>query len=1788
MSCIFYKFKNNRDYDSLTFDGLYISLLDLKKMIMQVKKLKPTEVDLQIENAQTKTAYKTNTEMIPKNTSVIVSRIPVAKAPPRDTRAQWDRYKQEQKELEAQREAESQQRLNQTADLVNAKASEADKIKAMIQQSTRDFNPDNYVKTNKYPSGPVPSTYVCFKCQQPGHFIQNCPNKPVDSGIAEVRMKRPTGIPNCFLSPASAADPGALLTYSGHFAVPTIDKRAYIQGKKERPPFLPLPPEEVIPVVRHPKEMVCQLCGDLLREAVLIPCCGTSFCDDCIRTSLLETEEHECPICHETEISPDRLTANLGMRSLVQNYLSKLSIPETKTGSSDNNLTVIDTNSSPYNFQQKPAQMVEGSDPPSPEFPPDFMYLPPQVKAAMLRERQKKKTLAPQPSIQQPPSQNLQPVPPSGPPPQLQPPPVQGPPPTAQAPPPAQLQAPPPAQLQAPPPTQLQGPPPIQLQAPPPAQLQAPPPTQTQAPPPSTQLQAAPQNQGPQESQNLPTKEQENTKPPVSANSIPMVNTVEATAEPITVTNSSGSLRQGRHHHKPLSRPDVSRDMPPGISPPSGPPLYSRPPPPGHLYHPGPRMPGPLPPRFRGPPPPGMMGGPPGFMPPRDFAPPPHLVPRPAASFPPAGLFHPHVPLPMSEREFYREKQRLINHITKKKDPIDDFHRNKNPMDEFHRKKDPIDDFHKKKNPIDDYTQRRKNPMEDFSNKKKENDPMDDFARKLNEKKREANRKKASPSKRSRSRSWSKSPRSRYRSRSKSFSRSPLRPKKKLRSKTRSRTKSKTRSRSRTPKKIRSRTRSRTRSPMRSRSRSLSRSRYWSHSPPRLRSRSRSRGRYRSRSRSFRPRSLSPKPRTRSRSRSRSGSRPRNLPPRYRNRSRSYTPKKRFTRSRTASRSPPRKPFSPYRGHSRSLSPPPLVYPRPPWESTYRSYRGPPLPQAHRYSPEKYPPGYPAPYSVPPTPPPPPPPLPPEEFYRMGPRAFEEYLRDYYSRFPHPANPPEYSKINFPEQVRARSPRRPRSWSPSGPMKVPRDKVEGRGDRSSSRRHDKHIPDHKIESKLRPKQTKENKVPEKSKSSSSKLKEKSRTKKSDTEKVLKTERKKKEKRPEDVGKVSKKSQSEITLKSHPKVEKKLKSSKIKDVKEKDEVASEERVETLSNNFERIKEKPVRKQKSINTSVLVPIREAVRDEYENMDRENEPVQEDLEKDNAEAVEQIKMEKPVLDGKAPKNKSVEKIKKLKLKHSKSKTLSGSEGHTSDSASDMDKKRKKRKLKQLIGISESSVTEDEYVSPTKRVKTNSPVITHPFETEGSEPPPPGTEEVSMPAVEPSGKNQTSKKVSLEKSVKVKEQLMLDPPELSKWERDDVDSDHSEDVSTSNSKQLEEKKSLPRSVIESAEKALVMKPLRSSTVSSTVIVKPQRKVYLDEEMTKKPERPKMIPRQTMMQITFSSAGSNKRKVSESDSEQKEAKSSKEIVSKNKENKSETKERRSVMERLGKQRPDQNSKTETDRRTVHKEERAQSKSNSSREERIHSRNDRDKSRTEHERDVRTDREKDTRSIRKEEKSQSKTEQIRTDRPVSRDTRNDRHLGRSSRDKEARSQGRNEYVKEQKNPTKNDNEKEFHQEDYKKSGGESEKLYSKSERSHFKSDLGKTGDKSERFQDKVPQKSQDISKSIKDKQINPKSDRLDRKESVVDESKFEPDYEDSSGSESAEETSQEKEDQRLVQSNDSDSGSSDDDSPNKKSRSDDEKERKKNRKSKHKKHKKHKHKHKKKKHKKHKEEKSSG
>ncbi|CEG80619.1 hypothetical protein RMATCC62417_14923 [Rhizopus microsporus] len=91
----------------------------------------------------------------------------------------------------------------------------------------------NSTATNIPPeSQKPPSGYVCYKCGQPGHWIYYCPNVP-----------------------------------RGQFVPRAVDK---VQQESEEQ--------------QKPSELSCMICSKLMTEAMLISCCGKSFCKECTYT----------------------------------------------------------------------------------------------------------------------------------------------------------------------------------------------------------------------------------------------------------------------------------------------------------------------------------------------------------------------------------------------------------------------------------------------------------------------------------------------------------------------------------------------------------------------------------------------------------------------------------------------------------------------------------------------------------------------------------------------------------------------------------------------------------------------------------------------------------------------------------------------------------------------------------------------------------------------------------------------------------------------------------------------------------------------------------------------------------------------------------------------------------------------------------------------------------------------------------------------------------------------------------------------------------------------------------------------------------------------------------------------------------------------------------------------------------------------------------------------------------------------------------------------------------------
>ncbi|KAG2224327.1 hypothetical protein INT45_012896 [Circinella minor] len=447
MSVIYYKFKAHKDsdYDVYTFDGPGATVFDVKREIIRAKKLgKGTDFDLAIYNAQTDEEYKDDVYVVPRNTSIVVRRLPASrpgkgtaqryvlgalpadgkgmgssgmgmlKGPPgpaaerfgsgggpggRNMVLNAPQYRQRQQKQQSQQgdeasftsmsDVQQQQQGLGGAGSTPGDDSEEARIQAMFQQTTDQwgamqeklaeqqyipFTPrggdwrrgrggyhhaqrgghggssgggatgsgDNSGDNNNQqqhqqqpqPQRVPPPTYVCYRCGQKGHYINQCPTNGDKEFDKHPRIKRTTGIPRSFLKvieePKNAVKSGTgglMVTPKGDLVVAQADSSTWDKHVAKSAATINLGTAtagdllELFDQIPAPDYLQCPICEGLLREATIAPCCGASFCDECIRGYLLEND-FACQDCQQQIPNGlDGLIQNMDVRASVDTYV---------------------------------------------------------------------------------------------------------------------------------------------------------------------------------------------------------------------------------------------------------------------------------------------------------------------------------------------------------------------------------------------------------------------------------------------------------------------------------------------------------------------------------------------------------------------------------------------------------------------------------------------------------------------------------------------------------------------------------------------------------------------------------------------------------------------------------------------------------------------------------------------------------------------------------------------------------------------------------------------------------------------------------------------------------------------------------------------------------------------------------------------------------------------------------------------------------------------------------------------------------------------------------------------------------------------------------------------------------------------------------------------------------------------------------------------------------------------------------------------------------------------------
>jgi protein MPE1 len=232
-------------------------LWEVKYEIINQRKMISKDFDLLFFDGETGEEMTDDYQTISMNSSVIVERIPL-----------WmskSGYNVKEKKLEPNKYQQSTQRYNKT----------------------------------------VPESYVCFRCGQKGHYIQNCHTNQ-DKAFDILRIRKPSGIPKDFLVPVSGegvpSNAAMLVTPEGGYVKAQPQTQEWKKHKQKSRA-----------VINIPDRMKCPSCQNVLTRPVKTDC-GHTLCDQCARV------EGKCYVCSQLI---KKLVQDIEMRIEVERVMEK-------------------------------------------------------------------------------------------------------------------------------------------------------------------------------------------------------------------------------------------------------------------------------------------------------------------------------------------------------------------------------------------------------------------------------------------------------------------------------------------------------------------------------------------------------------------------------------------------------------------------------------------------------------------------------------------------------------------------------------------------------------------------------------------------------------------------------------------------------------------------------------------------------------------------------------------------------------------------------------------------------------------------------------------------------------------------------------------------------------------------------------------------------------------------------------------------------------------------------------------------------------------------------------------------------------------------------------------------------------------------------------------------------------------------------------------------------------------------------------------------------------------------
>ncbi|TKR94968.1 hypothetical protein L596_009193 [Steinernema carpocapsae] len=195
--CIHYKLRNFIDSEILPIEGSEIRCSDLKDKLHVVMRISKERFGMNLLYAHNTQQIYQDDDLIQKYTMVLVQRVPLQTRLPKTTHSEFENKSLKKPELSAYEPPSNW-----------ASMSEGERLSWLQKVETEKWSKRSKNVPRREPNGPPPVTYLCRKCNSPGHWIQDCPLK---------NFKKATGLMASELMPASREDPLVMITADGRF-----------------------------------------------------------------------------------------------------------------------------------------------------------------------------------------------------------------------------------------------------------------------------------------------------------------------------------------------------------------------------------------------------------------------------------------------------------------------------------------------------------------------------------------------------------------------------------------------------------------------------------------------------------------------------------------------------------------------------------------------------------------------------------------------------------------------------------------------------------------------------------------------------------------------------------------------------------------------------------------------------------------------------------------------------------------------------------------------------------------------------------------------------------------------------------------------------------------------------------------------------------------------------------------------------------------------------------------------------------------------------------------------------------------------------------------------------------------------------------------------------------------------------------------------------------------------------------------------------------------------------------